>query len=162
MAASIALPSELAATLAQLRDKLQALPTLRRLGDDDAEAVYAVGYREFGQGRYEQALRHFQLLLVYRPTHTVYLLGAALCLQRLRRFELAIVAFTALRFLEPAQPGHLLAAAECHLLCGERGEAGKALRQLVAWCREHGGHAAVLARAEALLTLMQSRTGDQP
>lgn len=156
MSAPLAHPADtVTAALTELERQLAALPGAGRLGAADTEAVYALAYREYGQARYEQALRYFQLLLVYRTTNKVYLLGAALCLQRLRRYELAVAAFDLLRMLEPEKPGHTLALAECQLLCHLHGEARDTLAQVSDFCRRNTGHDKVLARAQAMLELMR-------
>jgi len=141
--------------LAQVCRELESLPSARRLTDADTGAVYSLAYREYGQGRYEEALRYFQLLLVYRPTSPVYMLGGALCLQRLRRYELACSAFAALCCLEPEVPGHTLALAECQLLCNQHAQARDALQMVVYHCDTHPGHDRVRARAHAMLELMR-------
>jgi type III secretion system low calcium response chaperone LcrH/SycD len=158
MIADIASPIDAAAT--KLAQGLDSLPHTRRLTDADAEAVYAVAHGQFGQGRYDEALRSFQLLLVYRPTHTVYLLGAALCLQRMRRYDVAAAAYTALSLLEPQQPSHLLALAECQLLNQEPAQARETLTQLTDLCHGQPGHDLARARARAMLELM--RAHDEP
>ncbi len=148
------LPEALTQVLQQLRQELEALPSAQRMSDADAETVYALAYREYGQARYEQALKYFQLLLVYRPTHPVYLLGAALCLRRARRYQLAAAAFLALGFLEPTVPGHTLALAECQLLNHEHPQARDTLALVIGYCDQHPGHGPVRARAQAMLDLM--------
>lgn len=158
MQAHIAPPQDpVAEVLLQLKERLESLPSAKRLSDADAEAVYSLAYRDYGLARYDQALRYFQLLLVYRPTHTVYLLGAALCLQRLRSYALATAAFTALRYLEPDTPGHTLALAECQLLSREPVQARDTLVIAINYCDNHPGHDPVRARAAAMLELMKGQ-----
>jgi type III secretion system low calcium response chaperone LcrH/SycD len=135
---------------------LESLPHAQRLTDADAEAVYAIAYRKYGQSHYEEALRYFQLLLVYRPTHKVYLLGTALCFQRLRRYGLAMAAYEALHILDPQDPGHTLALAECQLLCHDHAQARDTLARVIDFCRDNAGHDPVRARAQAMLELMRS------
>lgn len=145
------------ALLSDLRHRLEALPHTRRLTEDDVQLLYGRAHSEFTQGRHEQALRGFQALLVYRPTDPVLLRGAALCLQRLGRHGLAAAAFTALQFLEPDNPAHTLALAENRLLAQELGAAREAFADAVAACRANPAHAPLLARAQALLDLLENR-----
>lgn len=146
-----------ATLLSQLRQQLESLPSAGKLAGTDAGALYALAYNEFGQGRYDKALAYFKLLLIYRPTNTVYLLGAALCLQRLRRYEMAAAAFVALGYLEPGAPQHALALAECHLLCQERAQARDTLLMTIGYCDQNPGHDTVRARAQAMLELMKGQ-----
>ncbi len=145
------------AAITQLRQDLNALPSTRRLTDSDVNAVYALAYRDFSQARYDKALERFQLLLVYRPLNTVYMLGAALCLQRQRHYGLAAAAFGALRYLEPEAPRHILAMAECQLLNHEQAAASETLAEVIDFCDAHTGHDAIRARAQAMLELMKAR-----
>ena len=143
------------AMLMEFNRELDALPSTKRVSSADAEAVYALAYQEYGRARYQEALRYFQLLLVYRPTNKVYLLGTGLCLQRLRRYDLASSAYSALRILDPLEPGHTLALAECQLLCRDHDDARETLASVIAFCQERAGHDQVLARAQAMLQLMR-------
>lgn len=155
-----AAPDALSALFARLRRELEQLPTRAHLTDADAQALYALAYREYGQARHEEALRYFQLLLVYRATDPVYLLGLALCLQRLRRYEHAEAAYSALTLLEPREPSYRLALAECQLLRHEHGVARQTLEIVTTLCAESGAHEQVLARAQAMLQLLRSEHVD--
>lgn len=146
-----------AAMVMEFKRELEALPHTSCLTTEDAEAVYTLAYREYTRARYPEALRFFQLLLVYRPTNSVYLLGAALCLQRMRRYERAIAAYIALHYLEPQQPGHMLAVAECQLLCHDHTAARESLAQVIDSNGASDSHDPVRARAQAMLELMRSQ-----
>lgn len=144
-----------AAMLAAFKRQLENMPFSGKMTPEAAEAVYAMAYREYTRARYEEAVKLFQLLLVYRPTNPAYLLGAGLCLQRLRRFDLAIAAYTALGFLDPEQPSHRLAVAECQLLKREHDAARSTLTEVIGYCRKHTSHDQILSRAQAMLELMR-------
>lgn len=141
----------------ELRQRFASLTSSEVLTDEDAEVLYALAYRDFNQASYAQALARFQMLLVYRPLNTVYMLGAALCLQRQRHYELAGAAFGALRYLEPDTPRHTLALAECQLLNHEQAAASATLAEVIDFCDAHPGHDAIRARAQAMLELMKAR-----
>jgi type III secretion system low calcium response chaperone LcrH/SycD len=133
------------------------MPRPKHVSDADAEGIYTLAYGEFSNGRYESSLRQFQLLLLLRPTHRVYLLGAALCLQRLGRYVLAMAAYAALCFLAPEEPAHALAMAECQILLHEHAQACETLAQVVGACAGDARHEQVRARAQAMLDLMRPR-----
>ncbi|MGE0329466.1 MAG: SycD/LcrH family type III secretion system chaperone [Ramlibacter sp.] len=156
MQAHAATADPVAALLTQLKQQLESLPSAGKLTEANAGTFYALAYNEYGQGRYDKALQFFKLLLIYRPTNTVYLLGAALCLQRLRSYEMAAAAFVVLSYLEPGVPQHALAQAECHLLCHEREQARETLVMTIDYCDRNPGHDTVRARAQAMLELMKA------
>lgn len=139
----------------ELRQRFASVTSSEVLTDEDAEVLYALAYRDFNQASYAQALERFQLLLVYRPLNTVYMLGAALCLQRQRHYGLAAAAFGALRYLEPEAPRHILALAECQLLSHEQALARETLAEVIDYCNAHTGHDAIRTRAQAMLELMK-------
>jgi len=141
--------------LARIRQALALLPGSRRMSEADAQALYALAYNEYTQGRYAKALGCFQLLAVFRPEDTVYLLGLALCQQRLGCYTEASLAFEALCAQEPGVPGHMLALAECRLLNQEHDPARQMLEATIRYCAAHDGHAPVHARAQAMLELMR-------
>jgi tetratricopeptide (TPR) repeat protein len=150
------------AILSDLKRQLEALPSRERLNDAQVEGLYALGYREFGRSRYAQALDYFKVALLYRPTSPTYLRAAALCLQRLRNYELAVAAYAALQFLEPNEPAHALAIAECRLLRREHAMAREMLERAVSLSGSDGRHAAVRARAHSILELMRSHDVPTP
>ncbi len=148
-------PDRVVSVFTRIRHALALLPGSRRMSDGDARSLYALAYNEYAQGRYAKAYGCFQLLTVCRPDDTVYLLGLALCLQRLGRYTEAGLAFEALCTLEPGVPGHLLALAECQLLNHEQEPARQTLAATIGYCNTHPGHAQVHARAQAMLELMR-------
>jgi type III secretion system low calcium response chaperone LcrH/SycD len=153
----ITVPEPLANLIRRMREHLENLPSAKRLQESDAEGLYALAYSEYSRNRYDEALRYFQLLLVYRPTNCTYLLGAALCLRRLRKYALAVLAYSALCMLQPRDASHALGLAECQLLSQQHEAARQSLGMVISFCGEDAVHAPVRARAEAILELMRPR-----
>lgn len=139
--------------LEKFKADLEALPSSKRLSQADADAVYALAWNAIAQGRNQDALRYFALLLLYRPTNTVYLTGQALAFQRLKLFDQAIVAYSFLGVLDPANPAHTLAVGECQLLKRELHAGRETLALVVRFCKENPGHDKVQARALGLMEL---------
>lgn len=139
-----------------LVSRLEALPT-RKLSDADAEALYALAYNQYNRASYADALASFRILVAFRPADPTYLLGSALCFQRMGRYSEAIGGYSMLSLVEPENPSHQLACAECQLLANRRDDAARTLEGVIAQCAETGTHEAVRARAQAMLELLRSK-----
>lgn len=147
---------EMESVLADLKRRLEVLPSRERLTDADAEGLYTLAYREYEQAHYQQSLHFFQALLVYRPTDTVYLLGAALCLRGLQQYELALGIYGALHFLQPIEPRHTLAIAKCHLMRGNSACASAALAEFFDFCSFCFCDSKVLGQAKAMIDMISA------
>lgn len=145
--------------LEKFKADLEALPSSTRLSKADAEAVYALAWNAIAQGRNHDALRYFALLLLYRPTNTVYLTGQALAFQRLKLFDEAIAAYSFLGVLDASNPAHTLAVGECQLLKRELHAGRETLALVVRFCKENPGHDKVQARALGLMELTKPEGG---
>lgn len=146
----------------EIASRFETLPHVQAASDADAEATYAIAYNLFVAGNYEAALESFRLLVSVRPASRTYLLGAALCMQRLHRYAEAILGFKALGVMDPADPAHLLACAECQLLAQQREEAKATLAQVIEECGAGAAHEAVRARAQAMLDLLRTHHESAP
>lgn len=109
---------------------LEGLESSRRFTPEQLEVIYAMGYAEVGQQRWDSALRIFSFLSLYGPTRRHYLVGLATCLQKLGRWDdaigiwrLVLVVFDG--SLEPA-----FQIAYCQLAAGQREQALAGLQQL--------------------------------
>lgn len=140
----------------RIASELDDLPHTRKLTDADAEATYSVAYNQYARGDYEAAFELFRMLAAFRPANKTYMLGAALCMHRLHRYDGAIACYSALSVMDPADPAHMLATAECQLLAQHRAEAQETLQLVIEQCDESKGHETVRARAQAMLELLRS------
>jgi len=143
--------------ISKLCRELEALPSSKRLSFSDTEVIYGIAYNLVVQGRYEDALRRFSVLTLYRPMEPRYLAGLALCNQMLGRYEQAIASFAFAAHLQPDNPEHMLSIAECELLRHSFGEAREVLELVVQYCREKGGYEKTRLRAEGMLALVEKR-----
>ncbi|MBS1196640.1 MAG: hypothetical protein H6R18_425 [Proteobacteria bacterium] len=141
-------------TFKQLRADLEALPSSKRLTFTDTEAIYSIAYNLVAQGHYEEGLRRFAILTLYRPTEAKYLAGLAVCNQMLGRYDFAIGNFAFAANIEPGKPEYLLNIAECEILKKDYVAARETLEAVIAFCKEKGGFDAIRERAEAMLAFV--------
>jgi|SoiMethySBSTD1v2_1073268.scaffolds.fasta_scaffold00824_10 type III secretion system low calcium response chaperone LcrH/SycD len=140
--------------------ELEQLPSSKRFSAQELEAVYALARGMYMSGRFEEALRYFGYLTLYRPTEPKYLLGLAASQQMARHFEVAIQTYSFLTLLDPTDPEPTLHIGECLMFLGQVAEARDSFTMVIAMANVSGGkHAAMKARAEGLLqALAQGKT----
>lgn len=138
----------------ELRNKLETLPSSRRLTYADTETIYADAYALLAQGRYVDASKRFSMLVLYRPSEAKYWAGLGVSNQRMSLYDEAISAFAFAANIAEDNPDYLLSIAECDLLRRSVSEASDALLRVVAFCKEKRGFDKTRARAEALLELI--------
>ena len=138
----------------QMRAKLEAMPHLQRLGDQEINLIFSMALGFINQGQYEQALRYFGFLMVYRPTEVRILTGLALVNRMLGRYAEAIWCYAFAAHIEPAEPEHMLAVAECELRQNDIATASNTLKLVIRYCKENGNFEWVLNRAEGLLDVI--------
>lgn len=146
--------------IAGLISDLEALPSRQRLSDSDTEVIYAFGYQEAAQGRFEPAHRYFSLLTLYRPTSVKYLAGLAWSCKKLQRYAEAVGLYAFMALIEPDAPQHHLAIAECLLLQGETQQARDTLALVMRFCEKNPGHEPTAERAATIAALVSRQTAD--
>jgi tetratricopeptide (TPR) repeat protein len=141
----------------QFKADAAKLPSARRLGPADADALYTMGCNAMRLGQYQDAARCFGFLVYSHPANPVYIKGQALCLKKLGQLDNAIPLFSLLALLEPERPEHLLAVAECQILLHDHAKAREGLALVIQHCSQHPGHDKLLARARGLLDLVRPK-----
>lgn len=85
-------------------------------------AIYALAYKAYQQGRYQDALPHFRCLTDNAPFHRKHWMGLASTLLMLKKYEEALAAFGVAAIQNPDDPYVHLYAADC--LFGMKNTAG--------------------------------------
>lgn len=151
----IANPDSATVSAEQVRQALEQLPSRGHLQDGDAEAIYGLAYQSLAQARYDEALRYFGLLTLYRPTHPAYLRGLASAYRRLERYDEAVATYAFLAAVDAGDLQHSLDLVECLLLSKQYDDA----RALADLALQSAAAASVPARlrdrAEALKELLE-------
>lgn len=144
-------------SILDLKDALESLPSSSRLSNSDTEAIYALGHQLVVQGRYETAYRYFSLLTLYKPTHTAYLQGLALCYRMLERYDEALNVYSFLATVDTDNLDHSIAIVECLLLKREFDEAKHNVELVLQYCKENAAADTKAAeRAQVLMDLLRA------
>ena len=146
-------------TFARLTAELEALDSSKRFTQEELETVYGLAHNLYSTGRFDEALRYFAFLTLYRPTDPKFLLGLAASQQMSRNYEAAIQTYSFLTLLDPTDPGPTLRIGECLMLLGQADEARDSFRMVIALANASGQHGPLKARAEGLLQVMTTKSG---
>ena len=149
-----------------IREVIEGKTTLQQvkgLSDEQMEAIYAMAYRYYQFGKYDEAIEMFNLLGMFNPFESKYWMGLAASLQLTKQFDkaqqvYAVAAMTS----EPGDPVPHLHAGECCLGAGEIEDAVKAFRIAVNFSKDNEEYAAVHAKAQGLLEVIASAAKGSP
>lgn len=133
------------------------VPTPR--AGQDYEALYALGYNLYGQGRYDEARKVFDYLVLHNQFETRFIIGLGAALQMLQRYDEAITTFGAAALLDFDDPVPVLHSCECLLALGRTEEAADGLESVLEDCPP-GRNDGVRAKAMGLLALMPTASHD--
>lgn len=161
---SCAAPADGLSTDEMLRVIIQALleghtlATIQGIGQDKVDGLYAFAHSLYERQRYEDARKLFTYLVTLDHHETRYMGAVASCLQMLQRYDEAIEYYCLASIYDLGDPRPTFHTAECLLAQGRTAEARDALSMVRNDCRE-SRHAALKHRAQALIDLLDKKTG---
>lgn len=143
-------------SLRDLNERFSHSELATRFSNEQIEVIYSVGHGLFMQGKFEQALNVFKLIMLYRPLDARNMEAYATTLKRLGRFEEAIPVFmAAMLYGEMAQPMPAVHIAECLAALGRSQESESLLRPVLDLAEMNEAYGDVRNRAETLLALLK-------
>lgn len=126
---------------------------------EELEAAYAFAYALYGQARWEEALRLFDFLCQQSHLDRRLHVGRGSCLQMLRQYERALVAYGIAHVMDVEEPGVGLRTAECLIALGRHDDAHTALETVAMLVSGKPEHAALQQRVQALAELLNHTEG---
>ncbi|MBE6382631.1 MAG: CesD/SycD/LcrH family type III secretion system chaperone [Lentisphaerae bacterium] len=117
-----------------LIDKGSTLKQLRGVTNAELEAVYSLAFGYYQTGKYEEALKLFQFLVLFDHLNKKYWMGLGAVQQVLKDFQNAVVSYGYCSFLDLKNPKPQLHAAECFLAMGDKRSAASAIFALEEFC----------------------------
>jgi type III secretion system low calcium response chaperone LcrH/SycD len=124
------------------------------------EAVYALAYGLYEQGRYDEALQGFNFLVMHNHYECRYLIGYAACQQLLKRPVEALKYYGIASMLDLTDPVPVFHAAQCRLALQQTAEAVEALEFALVLAQHRPGMSAMAARIDGLLALLNGRENE--
>lgn len=123
----------------------------------DYELLYAMGHNLYSQARYADATRLFGFLVMHNHLERRYILAYAAALQMTKDYGSAISLYTLAAIMDLTDPAPCFHTCECLAALGLKAQALEGLAMVVQQCRG-AAHAGLRVRAQAMLTLLSSRT----
>ena len=147
---------EVIETMAQeLFENKSTIAALRGLSEDELEAIYALGFNAYGQGKYRDAAQTFSMLAVYNHFEPKYHKGLGACCQMMQMFAEAIQSYGAALVLAPLDVDPKLHIAECLIAIGEIDDAKEMLGYVLEEV-EDIAESPIRDRANILLNALES------
>ena len=144
---------QIAAAARQFVSDYTTLGELKGISHQELEAVYSLGFTHYRTGRYEDAAKLFQFLVLFDHLNPKYWLALGAVQQVAKDYQGAISSYGYASFLDLENPKPQLHAAECFLALGDRQNAASALMALEQYCptdtetgREYRAKAAALRK----------------
>ena len=126
--------AKIAESVKTLIQEQATLKQLKGVTNDELEAVYSLAFGYYQTGKYEEAHKLFQFLVLFDHLNAKYWFGLGATQQALRDFQNAAVSYGYCSFLKLDNPKPQLHAAECFLALGDKRSAASALEALNEYC----------------------------
>ncbi len=110
------------------------LKQLKGVTNDELEAVYSLAFGYYQTGKYEDADKLFQFLVLFDHLNAKYWYGLGAVQQVRKDYASAVASYGYSSFLNLENPKPQLHAAECFLALGDRRNAASSLEALDAYC----------------------------
>ena len=127
---------------------------VRGITNDELEAVYSLGFGYYNTGKYEDAQKLFEFLVLFDHLNTKYWFALGAVQQARKDYQKAIASYGYSSFLDLENPKPQFHAAECYLALGDKPNAASAILALETYCpagtdvgREYRAKAAALRPA---------------
>ncbi|MCG8530944.1 MAG: SycD/LcrH family type III secretion system chaperone [Desulfovibrionales bacterium] len=115
------------------------------------EAMYAVAYNQFQNGKYDDAAKSFSLLSMFDPLEYKYLFGIASCFHMKGDYQAASLYYIVASGLDENDPAPFLHVGECMLAMKDKEGATEALKIALERSGDKPQYAPMRKRAEVML-----------
>ena len=137
--------------VADFQARTEQLPAARRFTDAELEALYAVAFASYRQGRYGRAASQFGHLALYRPTSARFLKGQGASQFMAMQYAQSAATYAFLILLRADDADALCLYGHSLLMLGDKDGARRPLRQAATLA---GAPGEFRRRARALLELI--------
>ena len=130
------------------------LKEVKGISNEELESVYWLGFGYYTTGKFEEAQKLFEFLVLFDHLSSKYWFALGAVQQARKDYQKAIASYGYSSFLDLENPKPQLHAAECYLALGDKGNAASAILALEEYCpknsdlgREYREKAAELRKA---------------
>ena len=110
------------------------LKEVRGITNDELEAVYSLGFGYYNTGKFEDAQKLFEFLVLFDHLSSKYWFALGAVQQARKDFQKAIASYGYSSFLDLENPKPQFHAAECYLALGDKANAASAILALETYC----------------------------
>lgn len=110
------------------------LKEFKGISNDELEAVYSLAFGYYQTGRYEEAAKLFQFLVLFDHLNAKYWFGLGAVQQVSKDYKNALTSYGYSSFLDLSNPKPQLHSAECFIALGDKENAASALTALDEFC----------------------------
>ena len=110
------------------------LKQLKGVTNAELEAVYSLAFGYYRTGKFDEALKLFQFLVLFDHLNQKFWMGLGAVQQVLKDYQSAVTSYGYCSFLKLDNPKPQLHAAECFLAMGDKRSAASALFALNEYC----------------------------
>ena len=103
---------------------------VKGITNDELEAVYSLGFGYYNTGKFDDAQKLFEFLVLFDHLNTKYWFALGAVQQARKDFQKAIASYGYSSFLDLENPKPQFHAAECYLALGDKPNAASALLAL--------------------------------
>lgn len=107
---------------------------VRGITNDELEAVYSLGFGYYNTGKFEDAQKLFEFLVLFDHLSTKYWFALGAVQQAQKEYQKAISSYSYSSFLDLENPKSQFHAAECYLALGDKANAASAIMALEQYC----------------------------
>ncbi len=107
---------------------------VKGITNDELEAVYSLGFSYYNTGKFEDAQKLFEFLVLFDHLSSKYWFALGAVQQARKDYEKAVASYGYSSFLDLENPKPQYHAAECLLAMGDKGNAASAIMALEHYC----------------------------
>ena len=147
-------PEKLAAQTVKLLGGGGTLKDVYDYTDEEFDALYALGYNLYNQGKFSEALTAFGFLLMHDQFERKYYKAFGSCQQMLKRYEEAVRNYSMASILDMTDPEPTFHTAECLVALNMPEDAKQALGFVLKDTEGRPEYAAMHERAKAMIEVL--------
>ena len=121
------------------------------VNDSSVQGMYGQAHRFYSQGKYNEALDLFRLLILLENSEIKYFMGASACLHMLKEYSSAVQTYMICGIMDPKDPRPHYHAADCHMKLGDKFAAVVSLEMALARAGEKPEFIQLKERAQLLI-----------
>ena len=138
-------------------DEGATMKELKGISNAELEAVYSLAFGYYQTGKYDEASKLFQFLVLFDHLNAKYWMGMGAVQQVKKDYKGAIASYAYASFLDLENPKPQLHAAECYFALGDKTNAMSALAALDEYCpRDTDTGREYRAKAESLKKIVEA------